>query len=143
MVEVDRESRQRQVIAAVEDKRQRAEVYARIVEIGAVEICHMMSMADTVQEEYCHVDIAAELGDRNCCMGSCNHCTQVSQAGIADGCMSVSYPYLAACPALPADDVHSSCQRRCFPPTRRSGWEEKRSERSGNEDIGKEYPDGH
>jgi hypothetical protein len=142
--EVDRESTQRQVIVAAEDRRrQRAEVYARIVETGVVEICHMMGMADTAQEEYCHVDIAAELGDRSCCRGSYSHCTQVSPAGIAGGCMSASDPYLVACPALPADDVRSSCRRRCFPPTRSSGWEEMRSERSGNEDIGKEYTDSH
>jgi hypothetical protein len=141
MGEVDRESRQLQVIVAAEDKRrQRAEVYASIVEIGAAGTCHTMDMADTAQEEYCHVDIAVELGDRSCCRGSCNHCTQASRAGIAGGCMSASYPYLVACPALPADDVRSSCRRRCFPPTRSSGWEEMRS---GNEDIGKEYPDGH
>ena len=46
--EVDRESKQRQVTVAAEDRRrQRAEVYAHIVEIGAVEICHKMDMADT------------------------------------------------------------------------------------------------
>ena len=48
MGEVDRESKQRQVTVAAEDRRrQRAEVYAHIVEIGAVEICHKMDMADT------------------------------------------------------------------------------------------------
>lgn len=110
--EVDRESRQRQVIVAAEDRRrQQAEAYARTVEIGAVEIYHMMGMADTAQEEYCHVDIEAELGDRSCCKGSCSHCTQASQAGTVGGCMIASYPYLVACPALPADDVHSSCRR--------------------------------
>jgi hypothetical protein len=144
MGEADRESTQLQAIVAAEDKkRQQVEGYARIVETEAAAICHMMGMADIVQEEYRHVDIVAELEDRSCCRDSCTHCRQASPAGIAGDYMSASFPYLVVCPALPADDVHSSCRRRCFPPTRSSGWEEMRSERSGNDDIGKMYTKGH
>ncbi len=111
--EVDRESTQRQVIVAAEDKRrQQVEGYVCIVEREAAEISHMMGMADIAREECRHVDIAVELGDRSCCRGSCSHCRQASRADIAGDYMSASYPYLVACPALPADDVHSSCRRR-------------------------------
>jgi hypothetical protein len=107
------------VIVAAEDKRRRqAEGYARIVEREAVEICHMRRKADIVQEEYLHVDTAVEFEDRRCYMGSCSHCRRALLAGTAGDYMSASFPYLVACPALPADDVHSSCRRRCCPPTR-------------------------
>ena len=135
----DMGSTQRQAIAAAEDKKkQQVEEYARIVEMEEVGICHMMGTAHTAQEEYRHVDIAAELEDRSCCRDSCNRCTQASPTGTVDDYTNVSYPYLVARPALPADDVHSSCRRRCFPPTRSPGWEEMRSERSGNEDVGRD-----
>jgi hypothetical protein len=131
------------IVAAEDRRRQRVEGYARIVETEVVEICHKMDMADTAQEEYRHVGIAAELGGRSCCRGSCSHCRQASLADTADDYMAVSYSYLVACHALPADDVRSSCRRGCFPPTRRSRWVEMRSERSGNEEISKEYAEGH
>lgn len=111
MEEADRESRQRPVsAAALNMQTQREEVYVRIVETGEAAISHRMDMLDTDLEEYRHVDMAPESESRSCCTGSYNHCRPAAQADIAGagGCKGAACPYLAACPAQPADDVHSS-----------------------------------
>lgn len=142
--EFDKELTQLQAIVAAENKRKHwVEGYARTVGTEAVVIYHMMGMADIVQEEYRHVDIEVEVEDRSCCTGSCSHCRQASLVGIAGDDMSASCPYLVACLALPADDVHSSCRRICFPPTRCSGRKEMRSERLGNKDLGRKCTECH
>lgn len=107
-MEVDRESKQQQVSAAAGNMQtQRGEVCARTVETEEAVIYHMMGMADTDLEEYLHVDIAPGPEGRSCCTGSYNYCRPAPQADIGDYKSAVC-PYLAACPAQPADDVHSS-----------------------------------
>ena len=113
MVEVDKESRQRQASAAAGNMQtQREEACVRTAEIEEAVIYHMMGMVNTDLEEYRHVDIAREPEGRSYCTGSRNHCRPAPQADIAGAgagdCKSAACPYLAACPAQPADDVHSS-----------------------------------
>jgi hypothetical protein len=109
--EVDRESRQRQASAVAGNMQtRREEVCVRTVETEEAVIYHMMGMVDTDLEEYRHVDIAPGPEGRSCCTGSYNHCRPAPQADIAGAgdYKSAACPYLAACPAQPADDVHSS-----------------------------------
>jgi hypothetical protein len=97
--------------AAAGRKTRQAGAWACTAEIAAAAICHMLDTVDMALEASPHVGKEAEPGDKMYCKGSCSHCIAVQPADTAVGCRGVSYSYRVVCPALPADDVHSSCQR--------------------------------
>lgn len=97
----------------------------RIVEIEAAAIYHMSSTEGT-EDALPRADSAEEVEGSS---WSCSiHCTLARLVGIAAGCMTVSCSCHGAClgPALPADDVRSSCRPgitfQTDPESRRFGW---------------------
>lgn len=130
-------SRRRQEIVAVEEVEGcTVEVMVHIGEALAVVIDRTLDIGHTGEEEghYGTVEAFAE-GSSLRCRGACTHCTLAlrehtagadvdadgyvgADVGVDLDCIVVGVPYLAALPALPADDDHSSCRRGSLVPNR-------------------------
>jgi hypothetical protein len=76
------------------------------------EIEHTVGMAHTVAAwEHCDIAEAKVAGSSSRRRVACRYCTSAVDTADADAdCRASSYPHLAACLALPADDDRSSCR---------------------------------